>query len=70
MRNSISRIVDSAEGLAWSLIKNVFWIVSTGQHMYMNAVYLGLEMYVVWRRDYTTGRVIARSTIKTIESLI
>ena len=39
MRNSISLAFDSAEGLAWSSIKNVFLSVSTRQHMNMNAAY-------------------------------
>ena len=37
MRNLISLAFDSAEGLARSSKKNVFLIVSTRQHMHMNA---------------------------------
>ena len=55
MRNSISLAFDSAEGPAWSSIKNVFLIVSTRQHMHMNAAYyIGLEIYVLWRREQIT----------------
>ena len=56
MRNLISLAFDSAEGLAWSSIKNVFLIVSTRQHMHMNAAQhiIGPEMYVPWRRSKQT----------------
>ena len=39
MRNSISLAFDSAGGLAWLSIKNVFLSVSTRQHMHTNAAY-------------------------------
>ena len=37
MRNLICLAFDSAEGLAWPSTKNVFLIVSTRQHMHMDA---------------------------------
>ena len=43
MRNSLRLAFNSAEGLAWSSLKNVFMIVSTRQHMYMNAAYYTLR---------------------------
>ena len=39
IKNLISLAFDSAEGLARSSLKNVFLIVSTRQHMHMNASY-------------------------------
>ena len=39
MRNSISLAFDSAEGLAWSSIKNELLIVPARQHMCLNAAY-------------------------------
>ena len=39
MINLISLDFDNAEGLAWLSIKNLFLIVSTRQHMHMNAAY-------------------------------
>ena len=39
MRNLISLVVYSAEGLARSSIENVLLIVSTRQHMHMNVAY-------------------------------